>query len=89
MQVFRHLPAANAACAVTIGNYDGLHLGHQKILETLIFESKKRNLETAVITFDPHPKEFFSPASAPVRIISLREKLEFFEELNIDRYYKI
>ena len=41
MQVFRHLPAANAPCAVTIGNYDGLHLGHQKILETLIFESKK------------------------------------------------
>ena len=73
MQVFRHLPAANAACAVTIGNYDGLHLGHQKILETLIFESKKRNLETAIITFDPHPKEFFSPESAPVRIISLRE----------------
>ena len=89
MQVFRHLPAANAACAVTIGNYDGLHLGHQKILETLIFESKKRHLETAVITFDPHPKEFFSPESAPVRIISLREKLEFFEELNIDRVYII
>mgnify|MGYP000630892180 FL=1 len=89
MQVFRHLPAANAACAVTIGNYDGLHLGHQKILETLISESKKRHLETAVITFDPHPKEFFSPASAPVRIISLREKLEFFEELNIDRVYII
>ncbi|MDG2253236.1 MAG: bifunctional riboflavin kinase/FAD synthetase [Methylophilaceae bacterium] len=89
MQVFRHLPEANAACAVTIGNYDGLHLGHQKILETLIFESKKRQLETAVITFDPHPKEFFSPASAPSRIISLREKLEFFEELNIDRVYII
>jgi riboflavin kinase/FMN adenylyltransferase len=89
MQVFRHLPAANASCAVTIGNYDGLHLGHQKILETLIFESKKRHLETAVITFDPHPKEFFSPESAPVRIISLREKLEFFEELNIDRVYII
>jgi riboflavin kinase/FMN adenylyltransferase len=87
MQVFRHLPAANAACAVTIGNYDGLHLGHQKILETLIFESKKRHLETAVITFDPHPKEFLSPASAPARIISLREKLEFFDELKIDRVY--
>ena len=89
MQVFRHLPAANAACAVTIGNYDGLHLGHQKILETLIFESKKRHLETAVITFDPHPKEFFSPASAPARIISLREKLEFFDNLKIDRVYII
>jgi len=89
MQVFRHLPAANAACAVTIGNYDGLHLGHQKILETLIFESKKRHLETAVMTFDPHPKEFLSPASAPARIISLREKLEFFDELKIDRVYVV
>jgi riboflavin kinase/FMN adenylyltransferase len=89
MQVFRHLPAANAACAVTIGNYDGLHRGHQKILETLIFESKKRYIETAVITFDPHPKEFFSPSSAPARIISLREKLEFFDKLKIDRVYII
>ena len=89
MQVFRHLPIANTACAVTIGNYDGLHLGHQKILETLIFESKKRHLETAVITFDPHPKEFLSPESAPARIISLREKLEFFDALKIDRVYII
>ena len=87
MQVFRHLPPANAACAVTIGNYDGLHLGHQKILETLILESRKKDLETAVITFDPHPKEFFSPSSAPARIISLREKLEFFDKLKIDRVY--
>ena len=89
MQVFRHLPIANTECAVTIGNYDGLHLGHQKILETLIFESKKRHLETAVITFDPHPKEFLSPESAPARIISLREKLEFFDALKIDRVYII
>jgi len=89
MQVFRHLPPANAACGVTIGNYDGFHLGHQKILETLISESRNKGLETAVITFDPHPKEFFSPESAPSRIISLREKLEFFEGLDIDRVYII
>jgi riboflavin kinase / FMN adenylyltransferase len=89
MKIFRHLPEARTAAAVTIGNYDGLHLGHQRILELLISESKLRNIEAAVLTFEPHPKEFFSPATAPSRIISLREKLEFFEELKIDRVYII
>jgi riboflavin kinase / FMN adenylyltransferase len=89
MKIFRHLPEASTAAAVTIGNYDGLHLGHQRILELLISESKLRNIEAAVLTFEPHPKEFFSPATAPSRIISLREKLEFFEELKIDRVYII
>ncbi len=89
MKVYRHLPAAKRPCVVTIGNYDGLHLGHQKIIETLIFESSIRKIETAVITFDPHPKEFFSPLIAPARIMSLREKLEFFDAHRIDRVYVI
>jgi len=79
MQVFRHFPLnSNAPIGLTIGNFDGVHIGHQALIKKLIAESKKRNLTPSVITFEPHPKEFFIPENAPCRLTTLREKLEFF-----------
>ena len=80
MQVFRHINQKYSQSFLTIGNYDGIHLGHQAILDKLISESKSKNFPSSVMTFEPHPKEFFSSKQAPKRIISLREKLEYFEE---------
>lgn len=87
MQVFRHINQKYPPSFLTIGNYDGIHLGHQAILKKLISESRGKNLLSSVMTFEPHPREFFSPKLAPKRIISLREKLEYFDELKIDQVF--
>ena len=87
MQVFRHINQKYSPSFLTIGNYDGIHLGHQAILKKLISESRGKNLLSSVMTFEPHPREFFSPKLAPKRIISLREKLEYFDELKIDQVF--
>jgi len=73
--------------ALTIGNFDGVHLGHQTLLNELCAVAKERSLQTAVVIFEPHPREFFAPEKAPVRLTSLREKLELFAELGIDRVH--
>jgi len=89
MRVFRYFEKSLKECVLTIGNYDGIHLGHQTLINHVISESRSLQVESAVITFEPHPKEFFSPEKAPQRVISLREKLEFFQAHRIDRVYVI
>jgi riboflavin kinase/FMN adenylyltransferase len=71
--------------ALTIGNFDGVHLGHQALLNELRAVAHARGLQTAVMIFEPHPREFFTPLQAPVRLTSLREKLELLASLDIDR----
>lgn len=88
MQVFRHFPlSSNAPIGLTIGNFDGVHIGHQALIKKLIAESKKRKLTPAVMTFEPHPKEFFTPENAPTRLTTLREKLEFFLDYGIEKVF--
>ena len=88
MQIFRHIPATlQSPCALAIGNFDGLHLGHQALLSKLIQVAKTQHLISAVITFEPHPREFFTPESAPTRLCSLREKLEHFATAGVERVY--
>lgn len=73
--------------AVTIGNFDGLHVGHQAMLKRLQDVAYARNLPTCVLSFEPHPREFFKPADAPARLSSLREKAGALHELGIDRLH--
>jgi riboflavin kinase / FMN adenylyltransferase len=88
MRVYRHIPAhADQPLALTIGNFDGVHLGHQAMLERLKREARARRLPAAVMTFEPHPREFFAPDQAPTRLSSLREKLEVLAALGVDRAY--
>ena len=88
MQIFRHLPAhPDAPMALAIGNFDGMHLGHQAILHRLSEEAKANNLVCSLLTFEPHPREFFNPENAPVRLASMREKLELFAEQGVERTY--
>jgi len=74
-------------CALAIGNFDGMHLGHQALLKKLTETAKSLNLTSAVMTFEPHPREFFSPDIAPARLSSLREKLEHFAEAGVEATY--
>jgi riboflavin kinase / FMN adenylyltransferase len=71
--------------ALTIGNFDGVHLGHQALLQQLRQAAQARGLETSVVIFEPHPREFFTPQKAPTRLTSLREKVEMFRDLGLDR----
>ena len=92
MHIFRgiHHPKLAAACAVTIGNFDGVHRGHQAMLALLRNEARHRALPSCVMTFEPHPRDFFAqqlgqPELAPQRIASLRDKLAELEACGVDQ----
>ncbi|MDT7837379.1 bifunctional riboflavin kinase/FAD synthetase [Aquabacterium sp. OR-4] len=92
MKVFRgfHHPRRAAACALTIGNFDGVHRGHQAMLALLISEARHRGLASCVMSFEPHPRDFFAarlgkPELAPARIATLRDKLQELERCGIDQ----
>jgi riboflavin kinase/FMN adenylyltransferase len=88
MLIFRGLhPSVAQPVALTIGNFDGMHLGHQALLAQLRVAAQSRGLPTAVVIFEPHPREFFTPQQAPARLTSLREKLELFSSLGVDRVH--
>jgi riboflavin kinase/FMN adenylyltransferase len=73
--------------ALTIGNFDGVHLGHQALLQELLAAARERGLVAAVVIFEPHPRELFAPLQAPARLTSLREKLELFSGLGVERVH--
>ena len=73
--------------ALTIGNFDGIHLGHRAMLERLVGEARRHALVSCVLTFEPHPREFFAPRSAPTRLASLREKLELLAAHKVERVH--
>jgi riboflavin kinase / FMN adenylyltransferase len=92
MKVFRGLPndRARAPCALTIGNFDGVHRGHQALLGRVTAAAAELRLEAAVMTFEPHPREFFAAkmgdlSKAPARIANLRDKLGALASNGIDR----
>ena len=70
---------------LTIGNFDGVHLGHQAILTRLRESAARLSLPSCVIVFEPQPREFFNPETAPVRLTRLRDKLRLFAEAGIDQ----
>lgn len=85
MQVFRGIPErAIQPSVLTIGNFDGVHLGHQALLKLLVARSRALGAAATVMTFEPHPREFFSPGDAPARLASLREKLLLLAANGVD-----
>jgi riboflavin kinase/FMN adenylyltransferase len=87
MRVTHGFISPDGPCALTIGNFDGLHRGHLAMLEKLKREADARQLPTCVLTFEPHPREFFNLAQAPARLTSLREKAELLQSAGIDRLH--
>ena len=88
-KVFRWLPKPEERldCALAIGNFDGVHRGHQALLHEVIDAARARLLCPAVLTFEPHPREFFNPSDAPRRILSLHDKIEAILKCGIERVY--
>jgi riboflavin kinase/FMN adenylyltransferase len=92
MQVFRgfHHPGIAPACALTIGNFDGVHRGHQAMLALLVSEAQHRGLPPCVMTFEPNPRDYFArlagkPEAAPARIATLRDKLSELERCGVEQ----
>ncbi len=92
MEVFRLMPPPEqrAPCALTIGNFDGVHRGHQAVLAALKARAGELGVPTCVLTFEPHPREYFAEQSggsivAPPRILTERDKLDALSEHGIDR----
>lgn len=92
MKVFRGLPNAEARrpCALTIGNFDGVHRGHRALLARVADAAVRLGVDSAVMTFEPHPREYFAhlagdESRAPHRIANLRDKLQALEHCGVDR----
>jgi len=92
MQILRgfHHPRIARACALTIGNFDGVHRGHQAMLALLNSEARHRGVPSCVLTFEPHPRDYFAgvhrkPELAPARIATLRDKLTELERCGVDQ----
>ena len=92
MQIFRGFrhPGVAKACALTIGNFDGVHRGHQAMLGLLATEARQRELPSCVLTFEPHPRDYFAgvarkPELAPARIGTLRDKLAQLAAAGVDQ----
>lgn len=92
MKVFRGLPnaASRAPCALAIGNFDGVHLGHQALLSDLRAAATRLNVDAAVMSFEPHPRAFFAHlqgdlSKAPSRIANLRDNLSALDQAGVDR----
>ena len=84
------LPAAVGAgrgWAVTIGNFDGVHRGHRALLDQVNAKARELDIGSCVLTFEPHPREFFSPQSAPPRLTRLRDKLELLAAAGVGRVH--
>ena len=92
MKIFRgfHHPHIAHACALTIGNFDGVHRGHQAMLALLNSEAQHRKVPSCVMTFEPHPRDYFAqiarkPELAPARIATLRDKLQELARCGVDQ----
>ena len=85
MRIYRGIRAKTSEpCVLTIGNFDGVHLGHAALLARVAEIARQESLAPSVLTFEPHPREFFDPASAPARLTTLREKLELLQNYGAD-----
>jgi riboflavin kinase/FMN adenylyltransferase len=86
---FEHCPQSEKGAVVALGNFDGLHLGHQAIIQACIEEAKKLGVKPAVLTFEPHPREFFARDHQPLRILTLRRKLRLLTQMGIKTVFMV
>ncbi len=88
MEIIRNLNELNAPLTksvATIGNFDGVHLGHQRVIKALVEKAKQLNSVATVMVFEPQPRELFSPDSAPARLTRLRDKYVLLKKLGVQR----
>ena len=80
-----NIPSVNLA----IGNFDGIHIGHQKIIHKLVNESNKMNIKSAILDFNPHPRQFFTKNYDDFNVVNEKTKIELLDQLNVDYYISL
>ncbi|CEG56452.1 bifunctional riboflavin kinase/FAD synthetase [Legionella fallonii] len=85
----QHFAEFDKGVVATIGNFDGVHLGHQRLIRSLKDKANQMNLPCVLILFEPQPREYFQKERAPARLSSLREKLDILKQCRIDYVYCI
>ena len=81
------LQRARGRCALTIGNFDGVHRGHRALIERVSAKAREAKLTSCILTFEPHPREFFAPGAAPARLTRLRDKLELMARAGVEHVH--
>lgn len=81
-----NLRAGQRACVLTIGAFDGIHLGHQEMIRVLRYRAAQHGLPAALMSFEPTPREFFAKGTPPARLTRFREKFEALERYGVDRF---
>ena len=92
MKIFRHfqdVPESARGAVVAIGNFDGVHRGHQALIAAARAEAQQRNVPLAVLAFEPHPAEFFRPSPDSIRLTPLRTKARLLAELGVDAMFAL
>lgn len=86
MQILRHLDEAwnLSSSIVTLGNFDGLHLGHRKLIDGAVADGKKLSLPSVVLTFEPHPLKVLAPERAPKLILAYKDKLRLLQRFGVE-----
>jgi len=79
------LQPTRSRCALTIGNFDGVHRGHRALIERVTAKARELSVPSCVLTFEPHPREFFAESRAPARLTRLRDKLELLAAAGVER----
>jgi riboflavin kinase/FMN adenylyltransferase len=79
------LQPTRSRCALTIGNFDGVHRGHRALIERVTAKARELSVPSCVLTFEPHPREFFAGPRAPARLTRLRDKLELLAGAGVER----
>ena len=90
IKTWADIPAGARGASVAMGNFDGVHLGHQALLTQVGAAARRLGIESAVMTFEPHPREFFAQlagdaSQTPPRVVNLRDKLQALQAANINR----
>ncbi len=81
------LQPSSGRCALTIGNFDGVHRGHRALIERVVAKARELDVASCVLTFEPLPREYFSPEPQPVRLTRLRDKLELLAATGVARVH--
>ncbi len=86
---YRNLSAADRGAAVAIGNFDGVHLGHQSVLALARAAAAELDVPFGVVTFEPHPRSFFAPGTAPFRLMTAATRARRLQRLGVEVLYEI
>ncbi|HAR54282.1 MAG TPA: bifunctional riboflavin kinase/FMN adenylyltransferase, partial [Roseovarius nubinhibens] len=84
-----YVDAADRGASVAIGNFDGVHLGHQAVIDLARKAGEAADAPLGVLTFEPHPRQYFAPEAPPFRLMSAEARANRLEKLGVERLYEL